>query len=95
MNSEGNSSSAAKYWRANLIVISILLSIWFVVAYGCSIFFVEQLNQFKLFNLPLGFWFANQGSIYVFVILIFSYAIIMDRIDKKLKNQQNQSREGK
>ena len=66
------------YWRANVIVISILLSIWAIVAYGCSILFVESLNQIRFFDLPLGFWFANQGSMYVFVILIFVYAIVME-----------------
>ena len=88
MNRPDKDSISAKYWRANLIVISILLSIWAVVAYGCSILFVEQLNEILFFELPLGFWFSNQGSIYIFVLLIFVYAIVMDRIDRRLKKPQ-------
>ena len=71
------------YWRANIVVIAVLLAIWAIVSYGCSILFVEQLNQFKIGHLELGFWFAQQGSIYVFVVLIFVYAFIMDRIDRR------------
>jgi putative solute:sodium symporter small subunit len=72
------------YWRANRALILGLLFIWAFVSYGCSILFVEQLNALPpIGNLPLGFWFAQQGSIYVFVILIFVYAIAMDRIDRR------------
>ena len=74
---------ARKYWRANRLLIAILLIIWAVVSLGCSILFVEKLNEFKIGQLPLGFWFGQQGSIYVFVILIFIYAFGMDRLDKK------------
>ncbi len=72
-----------RYWRANIKVIAVLLLIWATVSYGCSILFIEQLNQFKIGKLPLGFWFSQQGSIYVFVILIFVYAFIMDRLDRR------------
>ncbi len=72
-----------RYWRANIRLITILLTIWAVVSYGCSILFVEQLNRFQVGALPLGFWFAQQGSIYVFVVLIFVYAWVMDRLDRK------------
>ena len=71
------------YWKANRLLILVLLSIWAFVSFGCSILFVEQLNEFKIGNLPLGFWFAQQGSIYVFVVLIFVYAFAMDKIDRK------------
>ena len=74
---------ARAYWRANRALIAVLLVIWAVVSYGCSILFVEELNQFSIGSLPLGFWFAQQGSIYVFVVLIFIYAFAMDRIDRK------------
>lgn len=74
---------AQGYWRANLRLIAILLSIWAVVSFGCSILFVEELNEFMIGNLPLGFWFAQQGSIYVFVVLIFVYAWRMQKIDKQ------------
>ena len=73
----------AGYWRANMTLIGCLLAVWATVSFGCSILFVEQLNQFSFGNLPLGFWFGQQGSIYVFVVLIFVYAIAMDKIDHK------------
>jgi putative solute:sodium symporter small subunit len=76
-------TSRELYWRANSRLIVILLSIWAFVSLGCSILFVEQLNQFNIGNLPAGFWFAQQGSIFVFVVLIFVYAFAMDRLDKK------------
>ena len=70
------------YWKANLKLISGLLFVWAFVSYGCGILWVETLNQYSIGSLPLGFWFAQQGSIYVFVVLIFVYAISMDRLDK-------------
>jgi len=76
-------SDPIAYWRANLRLIAVLLAIWAVVSYCCGILFVEQLNQFKIGALPLGFWFAQQGSIYVFVVLILVYAWRMDRLDRK------------
>ena len=72
-----------RYWQANRRLILVLLTIWAIVSFGCSILFVEQLNQFKIGYLPLGFWFAQQGSIFVFVVLIFVYALVMDRLDRK------------
>ena len=71
------------YWRANLRVMGTLLTVWFVVSFGLGIFFVEPLNRFHMGGFPVGFWFAHQGSIYVFVVLIFIYARWMDRIDAR------------
>ncbi|WP_268122714.1 DUF4212 domain-containing protein [Roseivirga pacifica] len=71
-----------KYWRTNLHYLAILLSVWLVVSYGCGILFADQLNQFQLGGFPLGFWFAQQGAIYVFVILIFVYVRLMNKLDK-------------
>ena len=71
------------YWKKNLRYLTILLSIWFVVSYGCGILFAESLNAIKLGGFPLGFWFAQQGSIYVFCILIFVYVYIMNKLDKE------------
>ncbi|MEE8557459.1 MAG: DUF4212 domain-containing protein [Myxococcota bacterium] len=71
------------YWRANLRLVAVLLSIWFGVSYGLGVLLVEPLNRFQLGGFPLGFWFAQQGSIYVFVVLILVYAIWMDRIDRR------------
>ena len=80
---DDSNDNRRRYWRANVRLITILLAIWAAVSYGCSILFVEQLNQFKVGELPMGFWFAQQGSIYVFVVLIFIYAWVMDRLDRK------------
>jgi putative solute:sodium symporter small subunit len=74
---------AKEYWRENLRLIAILLTIWAGVSLGCSVLFIEQLNKLHIGQLPLGFWFAQQGSIYVFVALIFFYAWRMDKLDKK------------
>lgn len=72
-----------KYWITNLRYLGILLSIWFLVSYGCGIILADYLNGFKIGGFPLGFWFAQQGSIYVFVVLIFVYVWLMNRLDKK------------
>ena len=74
-----------KYWQQNLKYLAILLSIWFVVSYGFGILLADQLNNIRLGGFKLGFWFAQQGSIYVFVILIFVYVRLMNRLDKKYK----------
>ena len=71
------------YWRANLRLIGGLLAIWAAVSFGCGILFVEPLNHVRLGNLPLGYWFANQGSMYTFVILIFVYARRMQTLDRQ------------
>jgi putative solute:sodium symporter small subunit len=74
---------ANAYWKENLKYLVILLSIWFIVSFGCGILFREALNEFRLGGFKLGFWFAQQGSIYVFVILIFVYIRLMNKLDKK------------
>lgn len=76
------SNSKQLYWKKNLSYVSILLLIWFIVSFGAGILFADFLNQFKLAGFPLGFWFAQQGSIYVFVVLIFVYVFLMNRLDK-------------
>ena len=73
----------AAYWRANLRLMAKLLVVWFVISYGLGILLVEPLNRFSLGGFPLGFWFAQQGSIYVFIVLILIYALRMDQLDKK------------
>ena len=75
------------YWRANVRLIRNLLIVWAFVSLGCGILFVPLLNSLKLGNLPLGFWMAQQGSIFTFVILIFVYAIQMDKLDRKYGNR--------
>ena len=72
-----------RYWRANFRLIIGLLCVWAFISLGCGILFVELLNKVTFFGVPLGFWIAQQGSIYVFVVLIFVYVRRMDRIDHK------------
>ncbi|MBR98548.1 MAG: hypothetical protein CMC57_01090 [Flavobacteriaceae bacterium] len=79
--------SKDKYWKINLKYLLILLSIWFLVSFGFGILFVDNLNQIKVKGFKLGFWFAQQGAIYVFVILIFVYVFLMNRLDKKFKQK--------
>ena len=71
------------YWKTNLKYLAILLTIWFIVSFLFGIVLAETLNQFQLGGFPLGFWFAHQGSTYAFVILIFVYVYLMNRLDKK------------
>ena len=73
----------AAYWRANLRLVAACLIIWFVCSFGLGILLVEPLNQFRVGGFKLGFWFAQQGSIYVFVALIFCYAWRMNHLDRK------------
>ena len=75
--------SMKAYWKENLGYLAILLSIWFLVSYVFGILLVDQLNEFKLGGFKLGFWFAQQGSMYVFVVLIFVYVWLMNKLDKK------------
>lgn len=72
-----------EYWKRNVGYMTLLLLIWAVVSYGCGILFVEPLNAIRIGGFPLGFWFAQQGSIYVFVLLIFVYYLLMLRLDRQ------------
>jgi putative solute:sodium symporter small subunit len=78
-----STGSAADYWKANLRLLLLCLIIWFVVSYGCGILLVDVLNTISLGGYPLGFWFAQQGSIYTFVVLIFFYASRMNKLDRQ------------
>ncbi len=77
-----NKDNRMAYWRANLRLVAICLVIWFTVSFGFGVLLVEQLNAIQIGGFKLGFWFAQQGSIYVFVLLIFFYAWRMNRIDR-------------
>jgi len=72
-----------QYWKKNLTYLGILLAIWFIVSFGAGILFVEPLNAIRIGGFKLGFWFAQQGSIYVFVVLIFVYVWLMNKLDKE------------
>ena len=77
------------YWKANLKLVAYCLVVWFVVSYLFGIILVDQLNAISLGGYKLGFWFAQQGSMYIFVILIFFYAHQMRKIDKKFNVEED------
>ncbi len=81
-----------QYWKFNVKFVLALLAVWAFVSFGCGILFAPWLDQFKLFGTeyPLGFWFAQQGSIYVFVLLIVIYVVVMNRIDKRYQSGDSQ-----
>jgi putative solute:sodium symporter small subunit len=77
------------YWKANLLILSIILFIWFIVSFGFGIIWSESLDEIKIWGFKLGFWFAQQGSIYIFVMLIFVYVALMNRLDKKYNSKED------
>ncbi len=79
---------AKEYWKKNLKYLLILLSIWFTVSFGFGILLIDELNQIKIGGFKLGFWFVQQGSIYVFVTLIFIYIGLMNKLDKKYHSKK-------
>ena len=81
--SDSEAIDQAAYWRANLRIMASLLLIWFGVSFGCGILFVDVLNEIQFFGWRLGFWFSQQGAIYVFVLLIFAYVALMNRLDRR------------
>ena len=76
-------SNRLRYWRANLRLVAVCLAIWFIGSYGFGVLLVDELNAIRIGGFKLGFWFAQQGSIYIFVALIFFYAWRMNHIDRK------------
>jgi putative solute:sodium symporter small subunit len=76
------------YWKTNVRYLVVLLSLWFIVSYGCGILFVDQLNSIRLGGFKLGFWFAQQGAIYCFVVIILVYVLLMNRLDDKLEKKR-------
>lgn len=80
---EYNKEKRQAYWRENIRLMVVLLSIWFVISYLCGIVFVEELNTIRLGGYKLGFWFAQQGSMYGFVAIVFIYARLMAKLDRK------------
>ena len=80
-----------EYWKKNLKYLAVLLSIWFVVSYGFGIIFVDFLDKIKIGGFKLGFWFSQQGSIIVFVIIIFVYVHLMNKLDRQFRVRENQA----
>ncbi|MBC8208617.1 MAG: DUF4212 domain-containing protein [Desulfobulbaceae bacterium] len=82
-------SNAQLYWQANLRLVIGCIVVWFIVSFGCGILLVDQLNTIRIGGYQLGFWFAQQGSIYTFVFLIFFYSIRMNMLDRKFGVQED------
>ena len=78
------------YWRKNLQYLTILLGIWFITSYLCSVVFVEQLDKIRIGGCPLGFYFSQQASIWIFVVLIFVYGWLMNRLEKKYTQPEDE-----
>ena len=80
-----------RYWKKNLMWLGALLSVWFLVSYGCGVLWADALDKYKLpgTGFKLGFWFAQQGSIYVFVVLIAVYVVVMNKLDRELLKGQD------
>lgn len=76
---------AKEYWRRNLRLLAILLTIWFIASFGFGILLVDQLDMIRIGGFKLGFWFAQQGSQYVFIILIFVYIFKMNKLDREFE----------
>lgn len=83
--SPAEKESLRRYWRSNLLIMTVLLVVWFVAGLGCGVLWADSLNEFTLPGtaFPLGFWFAQQGSIVVFLIVTFIYCLFMNRLDRK------------
>ena len=77
-----------EYWKSNLRIVFSLLVIWFIASFGFGIIFSDMLDQIKVGGFKLGFWFAQQGSIYIFVLIIFVYVWLMKRIDKRVSEKE-------
>lgn len=90
--------SIDRYWRANVRIMAVLLALWALAGLGCGVLFADALNAFHLGGFPLGFWFAQQGSILVFVVLVLIYALLLNRLDTKHRAEldalQNDGRSG-
>ena len=78
-----------EYWNSNLKIVSVLLVIWFLVSFGFGILFSDFLDQIKIGGFKLGFWFAQQGSIYIFVDLIFAYVYLMQKLDETISEEED------
>jgi len=77
-----------EYWKSNLRIVFSLLVVWFIASFGFGIIFSDMLDQIKVGGFKLGFWFAQQGSIYVFVLIIFVYVWLMKRLDKRVSEKE-------
>ena len=81
----------SSYWKSNLVILATLLVIWFVVSFGFGILWSEKLDNFSIGGFKLGFWFSQQGSIYFFVLIIFTYVYLLNKLDKKYFDNPDKS----
>ena len=81
----------SSYWKSNLVILASLLVIWFIVSFGFGILWSEKLDNFSIGGFKLGFWFSQQGSIYFFVLIIFIYVYLLNKLDKKYFDNADQS----
>ena len=89
-NADAIADCLKRYWRSNVAIMVVLMLIWAAVGLGCGVLLADQLNQYRIGGYPLGFWFAQQGSIIVFVILILVYCVLLNRLDKKHHDELEQ-----
>lgn len=94
MTPEEEQRSDDSYWKANLRLVAVCLVIWFTVSYGFGILLADALNRIRFFGFELGFWFAQQGSIYVFLLLIFFYAWRMNALDRRYRGARRDEEDG-
>ncbi|MEX2468449.1 MAG: DUF4212 domain-containing protein [Pseudohongiellaceae bacterium] len=90
-----NNDNAHAYWKANLKIVSSLLAIWFLASFGGGILFVDALDSIRFGGFKLGFWIAQQGSILVFVILIYAYIYLMDKLDERYNSSTSEAQQDK
>ena len=86
--------SLKRYWRTNLKIMMVLLAVWAIAGLGCGVLFADALNAYSLGGYPLGFWFAQQGSIIVFVLLILIYSLLLNRLDARHHAELESLRQG-
>ncbi len=87
-------AAIARYWRKNVRIMAVLLALWAAAGLGCGVLFADVLNRFRIGGFPLGFWFAQQGSILVFVVLILIYALLLNRLDAEHHEELERIRSG-
>lgn len=87
--------AASRYWASNRRLVLVLLFLWALVSLGCGVMFADWLNQWSIGGCPLGFWFAQQGAIVAFVLLILAYAVLMARLDRRHRRELEAIREGR